>query len=476
MVATTIGSGDVRVYVVGGIHGDERTGIDTSRPLLDHLRAATPATATIRWLLDANPDGSAAVTRVNANGVDLNRNWPTAHFPAEIHGPEPLSEPETRAMLADIEQFDPDVIVAMHAAREGPFANFDGPGEGLAHAFATAASGHGRTWEVVADLDWPTPGSLGTHFGRELGLPVVTVEGNRWDDPAAAVPELRDGLDGLLAALTRPRARTAPVCTDHRIQHACTELSRRVDGVLLDGVDGGIAGFLVKEAGGVVHAARWAEYPTYPASSIKVIILTHLARAGAADIEEQSVAVHEGSCDGTGTAAPERLSDLVERMMIHSDNQAANALQWWIGRDELSTTIDDIGLVGTRIEHGFGCGGPTNDPANVSTIADLVSLYDGVVTGRTLTGEERQWFLASLLDVTEPVLDTIGAVPVSGVRILAKSGWYDDNLSIAGIAETPSGTFVFGAFTDDPRALAPGFTIERVAAELLRDWITSTDT
>lgn len=471
MVATTVGGGPNRVYVIGGIHGDERTGIDTSRALLDHLRRSLPESVTVRWLIDANPDGSAAGTRVNANGVDLNRNWPTDHAPSALHGPGPLSEPESQALSADIARFEPSVIVAMHSAREGPFVNYDGPAVDLAHAFASAASEHERTWEALSVLDWTTPGSLGTHFGIGLGIPVVTVEGSKWDDPAGVLPELRSGLDGLLRGITTGPAARSPICDDHVLGHACTDLTRRVDAILLDEVVGGRSGFILKEAGGVVHAARWPDYRIYPASSIKVVHLFHLARLGGGNLESTAIAVHEGSCDGTGTATPGRIGDLVVRMMIHSDNEAANALQWWIGLDGLAATVDDLGLSHTRIEHGFGCGGPANDPSNQSTIADLVSIYDGVVMARTLDGDAREWFLGSLLDVTDPVLDTIGVPSAEGVRILAKSGWYDGNLSIAGIAETPGGDFVFGAFTDRPRSLATGFTIERVAAELLRDWI-----
>lgn len=473
LVATTLGSGATRVYVIGGIHGDERTGIENSRALLEHLRTSLPPGITVRWLLDANPDGSAANRRDNANGVDINRNWPTSHFPTDSHGLEPLSEPETRALLDEIETFDPDVIVAMHSAREGPFANYDGPGEALAAAFAAGATGD-RIWEVVPEVDWPTPGSLGTHFGRTLDVPVVTVEGNRWDDPAAILPELTAGLDALLAAAADGPSATAPVCSDHRVGNSCSDLTRRVVDVLHDGIIGGTSGFLMKEAGGLVEAARWADVPTYPASSIKIVHFLAVLRLAGDDVAaafDQVITTYSSSCDASGSTGTARVGDLVERMLIESDNAAANALQAWIGLDTLDATARAAGMVSTRIEHGFGCGGPSNEPANSSTIADLVTLYDGVATGTLLDPGATEVFMASLLDITAVVFDELGLDATPGVRIVAKAGWYDRNLSIGGIAVTPSGTFVFGAYTDAPQGIREGFTIERVVAELLRDHI-----
>jgi hypothetical protein len=471
LVVAEFGDGPLRVFVIGGIHGDERTGVDTSRQLLDHLRLTLPAEVTIRWMIDANPDGSAARDRDNGNEVDINRNWPTGHSPSPAHGETPLSEPETRALLAQIEAFDPDVIVAMHSAREGPFVNYDGPGAGLAAAFALGATGE-RVWEVVPTVDWPTPGSLGTHFGTALGTPVITVEGNRWDHPDAVLVEFERGFATLLGTLITGDAPDAPVCHDHSAGRACSDLTRRVEEAMAIDVLGGTSGFLLKKADGLVHAARWADSPIYPASSVKVVHLTHLL-IHAADLAR--TIPNDTSCTGMGGATGARIGDLVDAMLIASDNGATNALQHWIGIDGLNATAEALGMVGTRIEHGFGCGGPANDPANRSTIADLVALYDAVATGKILSGPTRDIFLDSLPDITDSVTAELGIDAPEGTRIVAKAGWYGWELSIAGIAETAHGTFVFGTYTSAPRDLSGEFVIERVVAELLRDHLVLTD-
>jgi len=128
LLAAQSGSGPVRIYLIGGIHGDEIEG----RSALDFAKDVTHAAATIRIVRDLNPDGTAAYRRTNARGLDLNRNWPARNFaPGSGGGPTPLSEPETRALDQDLRAFRPHVVVVLHSSAIGPLGYYDRPAENL---------------------------------------------------------------------------------------------------------------------------------------------------------------------------------------------------------------------------------------------------------------------------------------------------------------------------------------------------------
>lgn len=199
LLAKTRGSGPRRVYLVAGIHGDERPAVENAGRLSVLVDTDLPPGVTVRLVEDVNPDGTLAGTRGNARGVDLNRNWPAANFtPHRTRGRAPLSEPEAAALHADLERFDPTLVVVLHAARRGPFINYDGPARGVATRFVEGAEAVDERWHVVADMGYATPGSLGSWVGDDDEIPILTVELRRDDSADEAWPALRAGLIAVL--------------------------------------------------------------------------------------------------------------------------------------------------------------------------------------------------------------------------------------------------------------------------------------
>ncbi len=104
-----LGTGSKKVLLWSQMHGNEST---TTRALLDllyHLDTA-PGAALLKGLTlmiipQLNPDGAAAYTRLNANGVDLNRDAIA------------LKEPESRILNRVFENFTPDFCFNLHGQR-----------------------------------------------------------------------------------------------------------------------------------------------------------------------------------------------------------------------------------------------------------------------------------------------------------------------------------------------------------------------
>lgn len=172
-------SAQLKVLVIGGIHGDELSSTALVLHWIQHA-IQTPANVHWRFVPLVNPDGMllAKPTRINARGVDLNRNFPTPNWdkeaphywkdrtrsdPRRFPGPKPLSEPESRWIHDEMERWKPDLIVSVHA----PYGvlDFDGP-----------TSPPQRLGRLYLDQVGIFPGSLGNFGGVHKRVPVVTIE------------------------------------------------------------------------------------------------------------------------------------------------------------------------------------------------------------------------------------------------------------------------------------------------------------
>ncbi|UXR64237.1 M14 family murein peptide amidase A [Bdellovibrio bacteriovorus] len=187
---------------IGGVHGDEPEGVRLAEEFLQWLKQAeTTRSLEIRpWILIPciNPDGYSQNQRTNANGVDLNRNFPCRDWSSEAKapryypGPSPGSEKEVQALVKLIEDEKPQLIVHFHSWE--PCVVYTGhPGKMAAEILAT-----GTDYEAREDIGYPTPGSLGQYGWLEKQTPVVCIEEQEHIDLNLVWPHFKTGLEMLI--------------------------------------------------------------------------------------------------------------------------------------------------------------------------------------------------------------------------------------------------------------------------------------
>lgn len=154
--AYTFGSGATAVLYLGATHGDEISSYYLMNRWIDELEAGArsiPADKRIVVVPQLNPDGVAAGTRRNANGVDLNRNFPTVDWKSDVvqpggqmvlggGGSAPLSEPEAKAIASFTQQLQPRIVLTYHAIGGFITPNEAGVSSALASIYSSR-SGYG---------------------------------------------------------------------------------------------------------------------------------------------------------------------------------------------------------------------------------------------------------------------------------------------------------------------------------------------
>ncbi len=169
-----------RVLMIGGIHGDEYSSVSIVFKWMKKLDRYHSGLFHWHIVPLLNPDGllQKKSSRLNAHGVDLNRNFPTPNWhvqtrdywvrrthkdPRRYPGKEALSEPESRWLYEEIRSFQPHVIISVHA----PYGilDFDGP----------PRPPHSMGY-LHLHLIGTYPGSLGNCAGVQHHIPVITLE------------------------------------------------------------------------------------------------------------------------------------------------------------------------------------------------------------------------------------------------------------------------------------------------------------
>ncbi|MBV6451724.1 MAG: hypothetical protein MHPDNHAH_02471 [Anaerolineales bacterium] len=137
----TFGAGEREYLIVAGIHGGyEYNTISLANELIGYINEhpeVIPSDATLYIIRNMNPDGEARAHgvegRVNNNGVDLNRNFPSENWSADwdrdgcwvylptTGGLYAGSEPETRTVVSFVESREITALISYHSAALGVF-------------------------------------------------------------------------------------------------------------------------------------------------------------------------------------------------------------------------------------------------------------------------------------------------------------------------------------------------------------------
>jgi protein MpaA len=186
---------DNTTLIFSTVHGDEVTPLYLGLQLAHWLKERQGQLIKTRVVIAplVNPDSffSHPRTRMNARGVDVNRNFATRDWPQlalavwkkkyrsdprRFPGDQPRSEPETQFQEELIRRTRPQKILSIHSPLN--FLDYDGPSSlslsKFPNEYTQVCDRLKKRLKAVSTGYFP--GSLGNYAGRELGIPTLTLE------------------------------------------------------------------------------------------------------------------------------------------------------------------------------------------------------------------------------------------------------------------------------------------------------------
>ena len=168
---------DKYAYLMAGTHGDEPEGVYILEKIFTWLKDHQSLDKDFIVIPVLNLDGYQKSERINANGVDLNRNYPSDQWTSQARekkyypGTAPLSEPENLFLDQLFKNYPPSLILSLHSWK--PFINYNGDCQKVAE-FLNLHNGYEMVGEIIDGH--PTPGSLGEYAPQQYQSPVLTFE------------------------------------------------------------------------------------------------------------------------------------------------------------------------------------------------------------------------------------------------------------------------------------------------------------
>ena len=185
------------------MHGDETEGVVCAYGLYQELSRSFPYRINLTLVPAFNLDGVLAKSRLNGNGVDLNRNLPSNDWNPKAFndryppGPHANSETENQALVRYLSERKPRFVLSLHSWK--PLLNINGDCQAEAQAIRALTG-----YVIEESIGYPTPGCLGTYAGLERDMPTLTYEIERGLAPKEV---LRIHVPAVLAALDAAQKR-----------------------------------------------------------------------------------------------------------------------------------------------------------------------------------------------------------------------------------------------------------------------------
>lgn len=176
------------IILHGGIHGNEKSSTILLQSLIDHLES-NPGSIPARGVIIipvVNPDGYATGSRLNANNVDLNRNFPASNWKSSVTvpggtypqggGTQPLSEPESRALANFVVAQGARLVLSYHAIGPLAAANEAGDSLSLARSYGQKAGIPSYGNDTGSSFDYDTTGAFDDWLAEKHGKPAILIE------------------------------------------------------------------------------------------------------------------------------------------------------------------------------------------------------------------------------------------------------------------------------------------------------------
>ncbi|MFZ2125726.1 MAG: DUF2817 domain-containing protein [Candidatus Saccharimonadales bacterium] len=189
IIAYYYGSGSTTILFTGGIHGSEYSGVYTMLDWVNYLDSNAykiPSGRKVVIVPNVNPDGFAAGSRYNANNVNLDRNFASSSWQADIDtstgivvnggGTEPMSEPETETLANLTTSLRPRLEVSFHAQGSLIGANQYGDSVSIGNLYAADVGYSSMIGIAEETMGYSITGEYEEWAGEQYGTPAILIE------------------------------------------------------------------------------------------------------------------------------------------------------------------------------------------------------------------------------------------------------------------------------------------------------------